>query len=264
VTRDSGLSAARARLIGFTAGVLNGLIGIGGGIVIVPGLIFHRGASPQVAVGTSLAAVVVLSSVAFLLHASLTGFGFGITGLVVVIVSGVAGAWFGAWLLARVSSHRMLLLFSVFILFVSIRLLAQGFELGLEPPRWTGTPPAWAYPAIGFASGVLSGLFGVGGGALVLLGFAVFFGMPVHEGLAVALAVNVTNALVGCVRHGRAGRILWREVARMAPAAVVGIMVGTAAALWLPPDALRTVFGFFFLFMGVKMGHRALARREIE
>jgi uncharacterized membrane protein YfcA len=88
--------------------------------------------------------------------------------------------------------------------------------------------------------------------------------MPVHEGLAVALAVNVTNALVGCVRHGRAGRILWREVARMAPAAVVGIMVGTAAALWLPPDGLRTVFGFFFLFMGVKMGHQALARREIE
>jgi hypothetical protein len=250
------------RLIGFTAGVLNGLIGIGGGIVIVPGLIFHRGASPQVAVGTSLAAVVVLSSVAFLLHASLTGFGFGITGLVVVIVSGVAGAWFGAWLLARVSSQRMLLLFSIFILFVSIRLLAQGFELGLEPPQWTGTPPAWAYPVIGFASGVLSGLFGVGGGALVLLGFAVFFGMPVHEGLAVALAVNVTNALAGCVRHGRAGRILWREVARMAPAAVVGIMVGTAAALWLPPDWLRTVFGFFFLFMGVKMGHRALARRE--
>ncbi len=260
--RESGLSASRAGLIGFTAGVLNGLIGIGGGIVIVPGLIFHRGASPQVAVGTSLAAVVVLSSVAFLLHASLTGFGFGITGLVVVIVSGVAGAWFGAWLLARTSTHRMLLLFSIFILIVSSRLLAQGFELGLEPPRWTGAPPAWAYPVIGFASGVLSGLFGVGGGALVLLGFAVLFGMPVHEGLAVALAVNVTNALAGSVRHGRAGRILWREVARMAPAAIVGIMVGAAAALWLPPDWLRTVFGFFFLFMGVKMGHRALARRE--
>lgn len=264
VIRESVLSATRARLIGFTAGVLNGLIGIGGGIVMVPGLIFHRGASPQVAVGTSLAAVVILSSVAFVLHASLTGFGFGITGLMVVIASGVVGALFGAWLLARIATRRMLLLFSIFILIVSSRLLAQGFELGLEPPRWTGAPPAWAYPVIGVASGVLSGLFGVGGGALVLLGFAVFFGMPVHQGLAVALAVNVTNALAGCVRHSRAGRVLWREVARMAPAAIVGIVVGTAAALWLPPDWLRTVFGFFFLFMGVKMGHRALARREIE
>ena len=69
--------------------------------------------------------------------------------------------------------------------------------------------------------------------------------MSVHKGLAVALVGNVTNALAGCVRHGRTGRILWREVARMARAAIVGIMVGIAAALWRPPGWFRTVFGFF-------------------
>jgi uncharacterized membrane protein YfcA len=52
--------------------------------------------------------------------------------------------------------------------------------------------------------------------------------MSVHKGLAVALVENVTNALVGCVRHGRTGRILWREVARMVPAAIVRALCGPA------------------------------------
>ena len=47
----------------------------------------------------------------------------------------------------------------------------------------------------------------------------------------------------------------------MAPAAIVGIMVGIASARWRPPGWLRTVF-VFFLLMGVKMGYWVSARRE--
>jgi uncharacterized protein len=258
---DRPLSTSRVTLMGLAAGILNGLIGIGGGIVIVPGLVVHRGASPEAAVGTSLAAVVVLSSMAFLLHASFTGLGISPWNLTVVIVSGIVGAQAGAWMLARLSVRWMLLLFAVFVLIMSIRLLAQGLGVGFVQLDGTGVPPVWSYPAIGLASGVASGLFGVGGGALVVLGFAVFFGMPVQQGLPIALAVNVTNALAGCARHGLAGRVLWREVARMVPMAVVGILIGTAVAVWLPPDGLRGVFGAFFLFMALKIGRQAVRRR---
>ena len=254
------LPTSRVTLIGLSAGVLNGLIGIGGGIVIVPGLIVHRSASPEVAVGTSLAAVVVLSSVAFMLHASFTGLGLSALGLTVVIAGGILGAQVGAWMLARLTVRWLLLLFSIFVLIMSTRLLGQGLGIGVAPVTWAGAPPLWSYPIIGLASGVLSGLFGVGGGALVVLGFAVFFGMPVQQGLPVALAVNVTNALAGCARHGFAGRVLWREVARMVPAAIFGIVIGTAVAVWLPPDGLRSVFGAFFLFMAFKIGRQGLRR----
>ena len=60
------LSDVRASVIGFFAGLLNGLIALGGGIIITPGLVVYGRASPEVAVGTSLAAVVVLSAAAFL------------------------------------------------------------------------------------------------------------------------------------------------------------------------------------------------------
>lgn len=240
--------------------MLNGLVGIGGGIVIVPGLVIHARATPEVAVGTSLAAVVALSSVAFLLHASFTGVALGVGGLALVIASGIVGAQLGGAILARLTTRWMLLLFAAFVLVLSLRLLAQGLDLALPAREWTGAPPIWSYAAIGLASGVLSGLFGVGGGALVLLGFAVFFGMPIHEGLPVALGVNVTNALAGCVRHGRAGRVLWHEVVRMVPAAVVGIALGGTIALWLPPDGLRLVFGAFFLFMALRISRQGLRR----
>ena len=255
---ERNLSTGRVTFLGLSAGVLNGLIGIGGGIVIVPGLVVHRGASPQVAVGTSLAAVVVLSSMAFMLHASFTGLGIGAWKLALVIVSGAVGAQLGAWMLKHLTVRWLLVLFSLFILIMSVRLLAQGFGYGVVHIPWTGAPPIWSFVAVGLASGMLSGLFGVGGGALVVLGFAVFFGMPVQQGLPVALAVNVTNALAGCARHGLAGRVLWREVTRMLPAAVLGVVVGTAIAVWLPPGGLRIVFGAFFLFMAFRIGRQAL------
>lgn len=258
------LSVARANMLGFLAGALNGLIAIGGGIVMVPALVIYGRASPEVAVGTSLAAVVVLSSVAFVLHASFSGIGLNPFGIAGVILAGIAGAVIGARILAKLTARWLLALFAVFLLVMSVRLLIQalGYEtgFGLAAPQWSGTLPWWSYPVIGLASGILSGVFGVGGGALVLLGFAVFFAMPVREGMPLALLVNVTNALAGGIRHGRAGRVLWLEVRRLVPAALIGIALGTMVAIWLPPDGLRIVFGAFFLFMSFHVARQAMTR----
>lgn len=261
------LSDVRANVLGFAAGALNGLIALGGGIVITPGLVVYGRASPEVAVGTSLAAVVVLSSVAFLMHASFGGLGLGVPDILTVVAAGMIGAQLGAWILARLTASWMLFLFAAFLLVMSSRLLVQALGIdpgfGAAPDVWQGAAPWWSYPLIGLVSGILSGVFGVGGGALVLLAFAVLFGMPVREGLPLALLVNVTNALAGCIRHSRAGRVLWREVRRMVPAAMVGIAIGTAVAIWLPPDALRLVFAGFFLFMSVQVARQGMRRRRI-
>ena len=244
--------------IGLIAGLLNGLIAVGGGIVIVPGLIRYRNASPQVAVGTSLAAIIVLSSVAFFAHFLFAGHAIDTSALIAAVLGGTAGTQFGALILARLDTRRMLKLFALFILLLSLRLLSQGFGIGVSSEELNGIPPFWAYPVVGFVSGVLSGVFGVGGGAMVLLGLAVFFGLSIDQGITLALVVNVTNALAGCIRHASAGRILWSDVARLIPAALVGIAIGTTLALHLPANSLRIVFGGFFLFMSIRIGRQAL------
>lgn len=251
-----GLSAISC--IGLIAGLLNGLVAIGGGIVIVPGLIHYRKASPQVAVGTSLAAIVVLSSVAFIVHFSLAHNTLGGAAMLAAVLGGTAGSQVGSWILARLDTRRLLVLFALFVLFLSLHLLSQGLGLGFAGPGLRVVPPLWAYLAVGFASGVLSGVFGVGGGAMVLLGLAVLFGLPIQQGLALALAVNVANACSGCIRHARARRVLWFDVARLVPAALIGIAAGTTLALHLPADTLRLIFGGIFLFMALHMGRQAL------
>lgn len=244
---------------GFVAGLLNGLIGIGGGIVIVPSMI-ARGASPQQAVGTSLAAVVALSSMAFVAHAWHAGVALPTEHFLVVIVLGVIGALIGAWVLSKLSVKWMLLLFSALVFCLSLRLIVQGLGIGGLQPIWPGAVNVYGYAGVGLASGVLSGMFGVGGGALVVLSLAVLFGLSIHEGLPLALAVNVTNALAGAVRHAIAGRVRSNAVLTLIPAAIVGIAIGTTVALWLSADALRIVFGAFFCYMGMHIGRQGLRK----
>jgi len=246
-------------LVGFVAGVLNGLIGIGGGIVIVPAMI-RRGATPQQAVGTSLTAMVVFSSVAFAVHAWFSGFALGGPGFAVVVAAGIAGAVAGGWILARIAVRRMLLLFALLVFAVALRLVLQGLGVASPQPIWPGDPTVAGYAAVGLASGLLSGILGVGGGALVMLGLTVLFGLPVHQGLPIALAVNVTNAVAGAVRHGAAGRVRRADVVALIPAALIGIAAGAALALWLPADGLRVLFGAFFCFMSVRIARQALRR----
>lgn len=245
-------------LIGGVAGLLNGLIALGGGIIVTPILVGHRGLSPQVAVGTSLAVVVVLSTIGFAIHFSFGGLVLGASAIVVSVLSGLVGAVVGAKLLARITPSWMLMLFGGFVLIVAIRLIVQGLEIGFVLPASPAAVPLTAFASFGFMSGVLSGVFGVGGGALVLLGLAAFYGLPVQQGLPIALALNVSNALYGLIQHARAGRVLWKEVRVLIPTAVVGIALGAWLALQLPADYMRIVFGAFFLYTGLRIARQGL------
>lgn len=248
----------RAMGLGLLAGFLNGLIALGGGVLITPMLIV-AGVSPQVAVGTSLAAVTMLSSIGFVAHLLLGGISLGVVPIVSTVVGGVAGAVLGSKILARLTPHWMLMLFAILQILVAIRLVDQGLGTALFGEAIPGGAPLWAYMALGLFAGTLSGIFGVGGGALVLLGLAAFYGVPVIEGLAIALALNVTNALAGVAHHARQGRVLWQELKVLMPTAVVGIGAGAALAHELPVDVMRVVFGGFFLVMGVLLARKGWA-----
>lgn len=252
-----GKAAWQTLGIGFGAGMVNGLIGIGGGILIVPGLVLVRGIAPQAAVSTSLASVLVLSSLALVFHLWWSGLHLDPAGVVLLLTAGVIAAQLGTWLLRSISTHWLLVAFSGITTLSALNLLAVG--LNLMPPLLPGVaaPPLWSYPVLGAVSGFFSGLLGIGGGGLVALGFSVIFHTPILGGLPVALAVNVANGMAGMVASWRSGRILWKEVGYMIPPAIAGIALGTALAVGLPPDALRVVFALFFLFMSWRLLRQA-------
>jgi len=238
-------------VLGAVAGLLNGLIAIGGGIVVTPFLVGHRGLPPQVAVGTSLVVVVLLSTIAFAAHAVQGNLAIGWTQTGICAAGGLLGTAVGSQILARLTPRWMLKCFAVFLMLVSARLIFQGTGWSVDTAL-TAIPVPWmALFAIGFLTGIISSIFGVGGGALALLSLAIFYGMPVKEGLPVALALNVSNALAGVVHHARKGNIQIGEIQSLIPAAVVGVLLGAWLAQLVPTHILRVVFGVVvFLLAG--------------
>ena len=124
------LSRPRAAGLGLLAGVLNGLIVLGGGVLITP-LLFVTGVRPQIAIGTSLAALTMLSCIGFSAHLLLDGIALGLVPIVAAVLGGAVGSMIGSKILARLTPPWMLMLFAIVRVPVAVRLIDQGLGTAL-------------------------------------------------------------------------------------------------------------------------------------
>jgi uncharacterized protein len=242
--------------IGLGAGLLNALVGIGGGILIVPGLVIVRKLHPRVAVATSLGSVLLLSAVALGVHVASAPFQLSLGGALLLLIAGPLGSQIGGFLLNRIQTRWILFAFAGITMLSASYLLAIGLDLLPRAPIGAPEPALWAYGALGLLGGFFSGLLGVGGGGLVMLGFSVIYHTPVLAGLPIAQAVNTLNSFSGVIAQWRSKQVLWREVLALVPSGLVGVAAGQALAVLLPPDALRVIVAAFFLYMGASLIRR--------
>ncbi|HUR83821.1 MAG TPA: sulfite exporter TauE/SafE family protein [Solirubrobacteraceae bacterium] len=112
---------ARLAAIGTLAGLFSGLFGVGGGVVIVPLLVLWLGFGERLATGTSLAAIIVIATVATLTHGAYGNVHVA-DGLLIGIPA-VAGVIIGTELQQRISTKAISLLFSAMLVAVAIDLL---------------------------------------------------------------------------------------------------------------------------------------------
>jgi uncharacterized protein len=114
--------------------------------------------------------------------------------------------------------------------------------------------------ALGFAAGILSGLFGVGGGILfVPTLFAL--GLSQLDAEATSLAAILPTAAAGVWRQQRYGNVRWRPAALLGVSSLGGVVAGGLLAESLPEDALRRLFAVFVLLVAAQIAWRA-RRRE--
>lgn len=115
-------------LIGITAGILSGFIGIGGGIIIVPGLIYLLGFTQIQAQGTSLALMLPpIGILAFMHYYKAGNVDLKVAG--VVAVTFVVGGFFGAKLAHKLDQNIVKIIFGAIMLLISIKLIVSGFKL---------------------------------------------------------------------------------------------------------------------------------------
>ena len=147
-------------VVGVSAGFLAGLFGVGGGILIVPGLVLAAGMDQRLAHGTSLAAVLPISIASLVTYATHDNVDWAVA--VWLAIGAVAGAVVGTKLL-HVLPHRTLgLLFAGLLIVSAVRLFVSTDADGRGAITvWQRRRPA---VVVGLATGILAGLLGVGGG----------------------------------------------------------------------------------------------------
>lgn len=113
---------------------------------------------------------------------------------------------------------------------------------------------------LGMFSGLLAGLFGIGGG-LVVVPILVFLftaqGLPTQSIMLMAVATSLATIIfLGCsatVAHHRIGAVLWQKVKRLAPGIILGAVLGATVANTIPTTLLRTLFIIYLLYVGAQM-----------
>lgn len=251
-------------LTGAVAGLLAGLLGIGGGAVIVPALLLiyaHMGAEQGViahqAVATSLASVVATGATSAWVHHRRGAVDWP---LFLRLVPGLlVGAWCGAYAAGWMPGDVLQRLFGLFLLFSSARML-----IGAPPATPRPLPGAAGLAGFGTLVGALSALLGIGGGILVVP-FLARRGPGMRRAVATSSACGVPLALVGSVgfvlggwgREGllahSAGFVYWPGVLAIVLASVPMAVLGARLAHGLPTRTLKRVFGALLAVVGIEL-----------
>jgi hypothetical protein len=106
---------------------------------------------------------------------------------------------------------------------------------------------------LGFGAGILSGLFGVGGGILFVPTLALVVGLTQIDAQATSLAAMIPVVAFGAWQQHRAGNVRWKTGIAIGLASIVGVVGGAALATSLDEDLLRNLFAAFLLFVAAQL-----------
>jgi uncharacterized protein len=252
-------------LLGAFAGTLSGLLGVGGGVIVVPGCVFlfeHRGFPSQLimhlAAGTSLASMVITTSCSLYAHYRHKGM---VDAIIYYMIPGlVVGTSAGAVLAHFTHSQILKILFGLLMVTVALRdFLLRHESLNIKVRQSTAVVSSGAT-----AVGVFSGLLGVGGGTL-LIPFLEYCGIGIRQAAHIAIACGLVVAITGAMSfiltgfnlpdlpYGSFGYIYLPAFIGVAIGSPLFAFVGTKLHQHFHVSVLRKIFNVFLLIVGIKL-----------
>lgn len=253
------LVALLSLLSGAVVGFVLGVVGGGGSILAVPLLTYVVGyeGDPHVAIGTTALAVAASALVNILHHhrAGHVRIGLGLWfGL-----PGVAGALLGARLGLLVDGLRLLALFALLMLFVAWRMWVRPEPASAPGGTRARAPHRRLIIPLGFATGALSGFFGIGGGFLIVPALVFAAGLGMKEAVGTSLVAVALFGFATAARYGVAGKLDLPIAGLFVAGGVLAGILGVRVAHALPKERLRRVFAGVLVLVAAYMLFRALA-----
>lgn len=253
-------------VLGAFAGLMAGLLGIGGGLVVVPGLAFLYQFTPvpheytmQMAAGTSLAIMIPTTLRALYAHLKHE---VSVWPVYSRMVGGViAGAILGAFLAHVFNSKMLEILFGFFVLYMAFRIWFESRQLEHPGKKF---PDRLGINVFGGIVGLKSGLLGVGGGVLTIP-FLTRWGVPLRDTIAISNAVSFTVAVIGAISFivsgllvtglpaWSTGYVYWPAWLPVAAVSMLVAPFGVKLAHYLSVKILKRIFAVFLLVVAVQM-----------
>jgi uncharacterized membrane protein YfcA len=250
--------------LGGAAGVLAGMLGVGGGVVIVPALTLLFASqrmpatfAPHLALGTSLASIVFTSIASVRAHHERGAVDWRVFRRVTPGI--VLGTFLGSWVAARLSARLLAVLFVVFLGYVAVQLL-----LDVRPRPSRQLPGAGGMFGAGSLIGGVSSLVGIGGGSMSVP-FLVWCNVSVRQAIGTSAAIGFPIALAGTlgyVANGLTvdalpphslGFVYLPALLGVALASTLTAPLGARLAHALPVALLKRIFALVLAVMGAKL-----------
>jgi len=249
-------------LLGIIAGTLAGLLGVGGGIIIVPTLvwIFHfqpeipNTSIMQIAIGTSLATISITSISSIIAHHRYAAVQWRIVWQLTPGI--IIGALFGAIIADALTSDTLQKFFALFIILVSLQFFLTIPASHRKLPRHLHL--------VGMFIGQISALFGIGGGSLTVP-FLVWCNISIRNAVGTSAACGFPIALfgtIGFIATGwntkglpawSSGYIYWPAFIAITPMTLLFAQFGAKLAHNIPVKTLKNFFAIFIAIIGIKM-----------
>jgi uncharacterized membrane protein YfcA len=232
--------------IGFASGVLAGLFGVGGGIVMTPGVQVLLGAPAIVALATPLPAIFPTALAGALTYRRRGELDARVATW--LAGPGVVGAVAGAWLTEWVDTSLLLLATAILLGWQAVRILRQTRRPAGRPAIEPSLP---LLAVAGAGAGFVSGLLGIGGGLVMVPFLAGWLGMPLKRALGTSLLAIVALVIPGAIVHAALGHIDLGIFAALVVGAVPGARLGAGLALGARERTLRLAVGIFLMVIAV-------------
>ncbi|AFZ30083.1 protein of unknown function DUF81 [Gloeocapsa sp. PCC 7428] len=224
---------------GLIAGILAGFLGIGGGTILVP-LMVGLGYTPLQGVATSSLAIVITS-----ISGSIQNWRMGYFDTQRVISLGLPAlftAQIGVYLASKFVSYLLLITFGLLLL-INIYLVDLKKRLTtINQGKLQRINPAIARLFTGGAAGILAGLFGVGGGVIMVPMQILLLGETIKTAIQTSLGVIILTALAACIGHTLSHNVLFTEGILLGIGGLVGAQMSTRILPKLPDTTISILF----------------------
>lgn len=235
-------------IVGVVSGLFGGLVGMGGGLVMIPLMNRFVGFTQRRAHGTSLVALVftgIAGAISYGLHDAVDPVASGLLGITAIVMA-PRGARFAhhlpEWKLKRA--------FGAFCLVVTALMLARSvLPAHMAPQAHTRMILLLATGAV---TGFLSGMMGVGGGTIMVPAMVLLCGMDQHLAQGSSLLAMIPAGAVSAWTHKRLDNVDQRFTYGLVPGIVAGTLAGGALAHLLPGGALRVIFAVVVALSGLR------------